>query len=170
MKNWYAVHTLFNRESIASQAIEKKGLETFLPLVQERKPDGIGKYKRVISPLFPRYLFIYSETEDLSLIRKVQGVAYVVSEGDYALSVPEIVIEEIKARTDGGFVKLDDCPFQPDEDVIINTGFAAGLCGVFKQWIPAKQKVTVLLNLLGREQLIKFDLNEVTPISAYAEL
>jgi transcription antitermination factor NusG len=163
-KNWYAIHTLFNREIIASESIALKGLTTFLPMVQERKPDGVGKWKRVTSPLFPRYLFILSEPENLSAIKKLQGVAYVVSDGDCALSVPEIVIEEIRARIVNGCVSLDDSPFKADEGVVINSGFAAGFLGVFKQWIPAKQKVGILLNILGREQIIHLGLDQVSPL------
>lgn len=169
MKYWYAIHTLFNREVIASQAIEKKGLEIFLPMVSERKPDGVGKWKRVTSPLFPRYLFVNSEPENLSVVKHLQGVVYVVREGEYALSVPELVIDEIKSRVSGGFVNLNESPFKDDEDVMINSGFAAGFVGVFKQWMPAKQRVGILLNILGREQIIGFDLNEVSPLTMRSE-
>jgi transcription antitermination factor NusG len=169
-RNWYAVHTLFNRELIAQEAIERKNLETFLPLYQERKADGVGKWKRVTLPLFPRYLFVLAEPEKLSEVKRLQGIAYVVSEGDYALSVPEVVIEEIRSRVSAGFVEFDDCPFEPDENVIINAGFAAGLTGVFKQWIPAKQKVGIMLSLLGREAIIQLDLNKVSPVANYSEL
>lgn len=168
-RNWYAVHTLFNRELIAQEAIERKAIECFLPLYQERKADGVGKWKRVTLPLFPRYLFVLAAPEKLSEVKRLQGVAYVVSEGDYALSVPELVIEEIRSRLSAGFVELDDCPFKQDENVIINAGFAAGLTGVFKQWIPAKQKVGILLNLLGRGSIVQFDLNQVSPQAMYAE-
>lgn len=172
-KNWYAIHTLFRREAVASEAIERNRIETFLPLVSQRKADGVGKWKRVESPLFPRYLFINCETEQLSAVKGLQGVVYVVNQGAMALSVPEYVIEEIRARIVNGFVKLDDgaddSPFKPDEVVMINTGFAAGFQGVFKQWIPSKQRVGILLNLLGREQLIMLDLNEVSPLSMSSE-
>jgi transcription antitermination factor NusG len=170
IKNWYAIHTQFKGELIASQAIERKALETFLPLYQQKKPDGVGKWKSVTLPLFPRYLFINCEAEKLSEVKWLQGVAYVVSEGDHALSVPEIVIEEIRTRVADGFVQLDDCPFKPDENVIINAGFAAGLTGVFKQWIPAKDKVGIMLSLLGRESIVHFDLNKVSPVANYSEL
>jgi hypothetical protein len=35
---------------------------------------------------------------------------------------------------------------------------------VFKQWIPAKQKVGILLNILGREQIIHLGLDQVSPL------
>lgn len=173
MKNWYLLYTLFNREAVAVEAIAKKGLETFLPMTQQKKPDGVGKWKRVTSPLFPRYLFIQSEQEKLSEIKRLQGVAYVVSEGECALTVPEMVIEEIKARVIGGYVKLDDadpdCPFKPKQDLYINRGSLAGLTGVFKQWTPEKQKVGILLSFLGREQIVQFNLTDVSPAAMYSE-
>lgn len=172
--NWYAIHSLFNREIIAAQSIEKARIESFLPMVQERRADGVGKYKRVTLPLFPRYLFIYAEPESLPVVRRLQGVAYVVSDGDNAATVPEYAIEEIKSRIVNGYVKLDekaiDCPFNVGDDVVINTGFAAGFSGVFKQWIPVKQRVGILLNIMGREQIVHLDLSDVSPMARYAEL
>ena len=78
-KKWYAVHTRARHEKAVAAQLRGRGVETYLPLVEEihRWSD---RRKRVQVPLFPGYAFIHAceSTQTVAAVAAVEGVVRIV--------------------------------------------------------------------------------------------
>ena len=57
MKEWFVVQTQANSEQIAAANIKQKGFEVYYPNFFKTISHA-RKTKKVIKPLFPRYIFV----------------------------------------------------------------------------------------------------------------
>ena len=75
----------------------------FLPEITERKRRK-GKWQRVRSPLFPRYLFINVELDEQSIapVRSTRGVIGVLRFGGEIAVLPNDVVEALQAAQEVG--------------------------------------------------------------------
>lgn len=78
-KKWYAVHTRSRHEKVVAAQLSNRGVETYLPLVEEihRWSD---RRKRVRVPLFPGYAFIHARdsAETLATVAQVPSAVGLV--------------------------------------------------------------------------------------------
>ncbi len=111
---------------------------------------------RVISPLFPQYLFLQLAIgeQDLAPAKSTQGVLGIVRFGEEYAVVPQNIIDALKAREDEYGLRAVENPLKPQSRVRITGGPFFGLEGIFLNEC-ARDRVTVLLNLLGRETALK---------------
>jgi transcriptional antiterminator RfaH len=104
--------------------------------------------------LFPRYLFVTFDVER-DRWRSVQstfGVSNLVRIGDKPVPLPDMVIDEIRAREDAeGFVRLGlPAGLKPGSSVRLTDGLFADYQGTLER-VAENQRVSVLLSLLGRK-------------------
>lgn len=155
--NWYAVFCKPRQENRAEEHLENQGFRVLAPRVRARRRLR-GRYRAVIEPMFPRYLFVRLEAfqDDWSAIRSTRGVAGLVRFGDEIPVVPEAVIELITRRTGAeGWVdlaRIED--FKPGERVRIAEGPFAGYEALFQARTGA-ERVLVLLDIMQREQRLE---------------
>ena len=93
---WYAVHTRPRHEKVVAEQLCRRNIECFLPLreVLSRWKD---RRKRVQFPLFPGYLFVYTEISGSRLdIIKVDSVVRILGFNGKAEPVPAGQIESVK--------------------------------------------------------------------------
>lgn len=163
MKRWYAVHTRTGMERMAQGHLENQGYAVYLPLhlKERRHARRIDTVKR---PLFPRYLFVELDlgTDSWHAINGTYGVHYLVTMGDRPASIPACVVDEIRAReNEEGMVEVEEpCPFSAGEVVEITRGAFADQTGIFKCG-DDRQRVTLMLSLLGRETEVRLPANAV---------
>lgn len=135
MLNWYAVHTRPRQEAIAELNLERQGYRSYLPriLLRKRRRD---KWKKVVEPLFPRYLFIQVDPnqQSLSPVRSTLGVAGIVRFGNRLHPVPDSVIGYIRQakNPETSQQRADAWSHQPGNAVQILEGPLAGLSGIFQ--------------------------------------
>jgi transcriptional antiterminator RfaH len=151
---WHLAFTKPAAEQAAKSHLERQGYRVYLPLVQQ-KTLRRGKWTERISALFPRYLFVQldSALQSLSPIRSTVGVAGLVRFGvDYTV-VPNFIVSCLRSNEDPQTklhkVKVNSW-FTAGSAVRIARGALSGLEGIFESE-DAGERVTVLLNLLGRE-------------------
>jgi len=99
MKQWFVVQSKPRREAVAEVNLERQGFETYWPrIVQSRR--SRGKWRKVIEPLFPRYLFVRLEQgrDDFAPIRSTTGVKELVCFGGVPKILQPEIIEETAAR------------------------------------------------------------------------
>ena len=163
MKRWYVVYTRTGMEGIAVGHLENQGYTVYLPqrLKERRHARRIDTIK---APLFPRYLFVKLDlsTDRWTAINGTYGVKYLVAIGDLPSAVPQGVVEAISARENSkGLVEvIESCPFTKGDVLEITHGALVDQTGVFK-CDNDKQRVTLLLNLLGREMEVCLPANAV---------
>lgn len=163
MKRWYVIYTRTGMERIALGHLENQGYTAYLPLrFKERR--RARHVDAIRAPLFPGYLFVQLDpTRDRwHAINGTYGVRYIVAMGDRPSAMPVGVVESIRARENAqGLIEIvDPCPYAPGEVVEITRGVMADQTGIFK-CRDDKQRVTLLLSLLGRETEIRLPANAV---------
>jgi transcriptional antiterminator RfaH len=165
MNSWYAVYTKMQLEVWAKSNLEERGFEVYLPRYLRQRRHA-RRTDIVPRPLFPRYLFVSADIDigHRPQINTAPGVAYLVSFGDRPAVVADPIIEEIKAReNEDGFVRLG-CgqKFVEGDRVKISDGALCNHVGLF-QTITDKNRVIILLDLLGRLTRVKVPLDSLVP-------
>lgn len=162
-KNWYLVYCKPKKEFLAKEHLARQCYEVYLPLArfQARRR---GKYNAVIRPLFPRYLFICLVDDDnWQPIRFTQGVHSLVQFGATAGRVPTTLISTLKAAENAeGLQELAAPSMQIGAKVSITQGPMAGYDAVFMAQND-KQRITVLLEIMGRYTRIHLEQDAVRP-------
>lgn len=124
-----------------------------------------GKRVTLVAPMFPRYLFIHlnSQTDNWAPIRSTLGVVSVVRFGRAAARVPDDLITALKSREDiQGIQILPVDEYRPGSRVRITQGGFAGYEGIF-QAVSGRDRVTVLLDVLGRNARTTVDSASIEP-------
>ena len=163
MTTWCAVHTHARAEDKAEFHLRRQGYTVFLPKYLKRRKHA-RRIDWVSAPLFPRYLFVAIDPEAGRWwsIRSTVGVSNLISFDGFPAKVPSHVIDEIQARQDEkGLVKTHaGCGFKPGERVRIIRGPLGELEGLFDSPTD-EERVTVLLQLMGREVKVRVPLETV---------
>ena len=163
MTYWCAVQTHVRSEDKAAFHLKRQGYDVFLPKHLKRRKHA-RRIDWVSTPLFPRYLFvgIDPDTSPWWAIRSTVGVGSLICFGDTPAIVPATIITGIKARQDEkGMVKLHaGCAFKRGDRVKIIDGPLSDLEGLF-ECPTGEDRVTVLLNLMGREVKVRVPLETV---------
>src|SRR5262245_25423715 len=125
-----------------------------------RNADMRVALKLLLSPLFPRYLFVAVDMTSQRWLstRSTIGVTRLVCDGDRLVAVPVAVFEALTRREDAiGLILLDHKPLcLPGDKVCVLDGAlheCLGLC----EGMTSNERVTILLELLGRKVRINCD-------------
>lgn len=148
--SWYLLQTKPRQDARAEMHLLQQDYICFRPQwrVQHVKA---GKIHEVSESLFPGYLFIFlQDNQNWSSVRSTRGVKGVVRFGEYALPVPEVIVESIKNRVLGVQVRG---LFEKGERVMISDGPFSGLNAIF-QSVNGDERVTLLVNLIHRVCLL----------------
>ena len=163
MTIWCAVQTHVRSEDKAAFHLRRQGYDIFLPKHLKRRKHA-RRIDWVSVPLFPRYLFVAIEPDTTPwwAIRSTVGVSSLICFGDVPAVVPAHIITEIKARQDEkGLVKIHaGCDFKRGDRVRIVDGPLNDHEGLFESPTD-EERVTILLNLMGREVKVRVPLETV---------
>jgi transcriptional antiterminator RfaH len=161
-KSWYIVRTHACAEVKAALHLERQGFASYLPRYLKRRRHA-RRVEIVPAPLFPRYLFVAIDiaSQRWRSIRSTFGVAQLVCNGDNPSAVPAGIVEELRRREDQrGFVQLARRGFAYGEKVRVVEGVFSAHLGLF-EGMTDNERVTVLLDLLGRKVRVMMDLDAV---------
>lgn len=155
---WYCVRTKPKHEHIAAGNVRKHlALQVFNPQLRVERHTSRG-IARLTEPLFPGYIFVCCVlAESLDAIRYAYGVSTVVHFGDAVPAIPDEVIEELLAcfPAEEPVTTLD--PLKPGLEVVLNGGAFAGMQACVLRVLPARRRVQVLLDILGRPTEVEVD-------------
>ena len=149
---WYAVNTKANSELLAASQLRKQGFHVYLPWFEKTRKHA-RKVENILAPLFPRYLFIRLDisASRWQSVNGTVGVSRLVSFGDIPARVPDLVIDEIKGREGkDGSIRMEPKGYHKGEAVRVIDN-ALGECNAIFEDMSGKDRVVVLLNLLGRQ-------------------
>lgn len=171
MKRWYVAHTKAGAERLAEGNLNRQGFVTYLPRAQLRKRATRRKPGQgfiVTVPLFPRYIFVQLDLENApwQAVNSTYGVGRLIAFGEKPAPVADAVIAEIRERErEDGIIPLSDIvSFEPGEKVEITHGAFSDRTGIFK-CRSDKERVVVLLNLLGRDLTVAVDPDTVRKVA-----
>jgi len=144
---WYLIHTHPKQEDRASSNLRAWGVETFAPLIKERRVNEYsGAITYVIKPLFPSYIFARFRLNELfHKVRFTRGVHSVVSFGDLPSPVDDCIVNLVKMRMNGvGFVSLNE-ELKPGDEVTVIHGPLRSLTAIFERELKGPDRVVILL-------------------------
>ena len=148
MKSYYLIHTKPNQEQIATNNLIAQSFTVFYPT-------AIINGKTIA--LFPRYIFVELDenTQNWMPIRSTKGVANFVRFGLRFAKVPNQIIDLIKSQQQQTIDKIIDLSSHHQGDTVeIQTGAFKGQQAIFQSY-NVRDRVIVLLNLIGQQQKIK---------------
>jgi transcriptional antiterminator RfaH len=156
--NWYCVHTKPQREQIAADQLSTSlGLEVYLPTIRLHKT--IRRVRRqVVEPLFPRYFFSrFNLATDFRAVRYAHDVIDIVSFGAQPALVDDQLVEQIRAWSSTHVVQKNADDLSSGDHVQITFGPMQGLHAVILDSHNDRERVAVLLSILGRDTRVTID-------------
>jgi transcriptional antiterminator RfaH len=155
---WYCVRTKPKHDHIAAANVRKHlGLQVFHPQLRLERHTRRG-IARVTEPLFPGYIFVLCVLGDsLDGIRHAYGVNSVVHFGGDVPPVADSVIVELQACFPSEMPVAVNDPLVPGLEVVVSGGAFAGMQASVLRVMPARQRVQVLLEILGRQTEVEVD-------------
>jgi transcriptional antiterminator RfaH len=161
-KAWYCARTKPKHEHIAAANLNRNlGLEVFNPRLRIERPTSRGMV-RATEPLFPCYIFVQCASSAWNDVRYINGISSLVHFGDRIPSVPVNVIDELKNCFEAEEPLDVDDRLLPGEEVSIGEGAFRGFEAIVLRTLPARQRVQVLLDILGRPTLVEVERRSLT--------
>lgn len=126
-------------------------IETLLPLCGNFRYSH-GKMCRVVTPLFPNYLFAKLDLErHYYKVKWTRGVNRILGAWNEPIPISETVIRMLKDRMgDDDTVKLLE-DLQEGDLVQITSGPFKDFVGMFQGGLSSGERVRILLNMVGAE-------------------
>jgi transcriptional antiterminator RfaH len=154
---WFCVRSQPKHEHIAAARLRSEGIEVFLPRIRFKKASVRGPVW-VTEALFPNYLFArFQWRESSRLVRHASGVSTVVHFGPTVPKVPDEVIAELRQRVGEQELHVLSDSLAEGDAVQLTSGPLRGLAAVVTRVMPAKERVAVLLDFLGRQTAVEID-------------
>jgi len=163
-ENWYVVRTKSRQEVSARDNLERQAFTIYLPMVRSARRRA-GRWSSSIEPLFPGYLFVCIDVtaQSTAPIASTRGAIGLVRFGGEICPVPREVIDGIMALQTDRETPIDPAQvFNPGDAVMIVEGPFAGINAIFEAR-TGKERVLVLLDLLGRSNRIPVDPRQLIP-------
>ncbi len=163
--SWYCARTKPKHEHIAAATLRRNvGVEAFLPRLRLERATRRGVVC-AIEPLFPCYLFVRcSMEEQMDQIRHTNGISSLVRFGGKIPVVEDAIIEELQDCFEADELMTVEHPLVPGCEVSVVGGAFDGMSAHVLRNMPAKQRVQILLDILGQPTPVEVDRNTVALI------
>jgi transcriptional antiterminator RfaH len=160
---WFVAQTKPRQEDIALVNLERQGYVVNLPRIPRIKPSPRLPDTEV---LFPGYIFFAPQHAErpIAPVRSTLGVTRVVRFGLEPAKISDRLLEDILAfvdrteRSPGGLL-AHLSQIVEGEAVWVRGGPFSGLSGLVSK--VGSQRVTVLLEIMGKVQALGFDLSQL---------
>ena len=161
---WFCLRTHPKHEHIAAAGLRRQfDLRCFSPRLRFRKATRRGAVW-FVEPMFPGYLF--AEFHYSSMHRAVEhasGVNGIVHFGEYLATIDPTVVSALQERAGDEEVVTIDPEIKTGQSVQIAEGPFQGLEAVVTRVVPARQRVRVLLEFLGRSVETEISMPRILP-------
>lgn len=162
--HWFCLKAQPKHEHLAAAGLRKNlGIECLAPRIRFRKNTRRGPVW-FVEAMFPGYLFarfVFAEAH--RLVQSSHGVSTIVRFGTRVASIPEATIASLREASGQEEVVVFDPEPQVGDAVQIAEGAFQGLEAVVTQVLPAKERVKVLLEFLGRSVEAEISAPRVIP-------
>ena len=161
---WYCVKTRPKQEGVASRLLRSElGLEVFCPKIRFKRARVTG-VAWVNEAMFPGYIFarfVYPEL--YRLIASTSGVAQTLAFGGRPAVLNEAIITDLRRHVaDGETVEIAS-EIKPGEEVKVIEGPFLGVRALVTRILPTRDRVAILLNMLGQDREVEVSTTSVLP-------
>ena len=159
---WFSARTKPKHEHIAAANLRKNlGLEVFSPRLRLEKLTRRGLVN-VTEPLFPCYIFVRCVLEDShNDIQHTVGVNRFVNFGGNIPQVADGIIADLRDCFENEEIIQVQTSLEPGDEVTVAGGAFAGMSAFVLKTIPAKKRVQILLDILGRPATVEVERDAV---------
>jgi transcriptional antiterminator RfaH len=148
---WFCLKTQPKREHLAATALRRQfGVKCFSPRLRFRRMTQRGPVW-FVEAMFPGYLFakfVYSTQH--RAVESSHGISGIVHFGDRLATLPENIVTALQSKVGAEEIVTLDCSLKVGQSVQIIAGPFHGLEVVVTQLLPAKERIRVLFDFLGR--------------------
>lgn len=163
---WYLAYSKPRQEVLAAQELAKQGYVAYLPQCEKRSKTGrktASEPQQAMEPMFPRYVFfrLGRPQQSLAPVRSTRGVCTLVSFGLGPVRVAAEIVEQVREieALRASVDSLNLPPMAVGDHVRLRDERLQALQGLVTA--VAGERVTLLLNILGREKCIKVHHSEL---------
>jgi len=162
LERWYALYTKPRKERQVHALLQGRGIESYLPTVR-RKVRRRDRPDRVI--YFPCYIFAFLDFKvtPRSSIAWMPGVRRIVAFGDQPAVVADEIIDLIRDRL-SDVEEVSYGRLKKGDRVRIQSGPLRDLEAIFDQPLSSRDRVRVLLNVMGRMTPAEIDYSDLSPL------
>ena len=159
---WFCIRSHRRSEHIATANLQRlHGIEVVNPRIRFRRTTARGP-AWVTESMFPTYLFArFNWQRSLDAVRHTFGVSAVVHFGGFWPMLPDETIEELQSLIGAEGVRLVEPAIHVGEEVEIASGAFEGFRGIVARVMPARDRIAVLLDFLGRQTAVEFPMNGI---------
>jgi len=131
-RQWYALYLRSRHEKKVHAELEKKKIETFLPLIEEMHIWS-DRRKKVQEPLFRGYIFVKTDLRDKETILMTEGVVRFIGINHKPSWIPESQIEWLRRLVEKSINVQREKYLEIGEKVRITTGPLFGVEGIVRR-------------------------------------
>ena len=145
---WYCIRSKPRMEMVAAATLQTlNDVEVFLPrTIRQPKAKAF-----TAKALFPGYLFArFDPVNHIRNVHYARGVGYVVRRKEVPVHVPPQVMIELRLISPDGILEIPDLPHRVGDKVKVISGLFRGDEGTVTQLVPARERVKILFEILGR--------------------
>lgn len=164
---WYVIHARHQHEAKVELALQRKGMEVFLPRITVRSRRRDRKLLLQV-PLFPGYLFVHGALNDqryYEIIKQKSVVRLLGGKSGLPTPVPAGVVASINAIVESRQPYYPWPYLLPGKQVRIMDGPLAGTVGVIVKTADKKRCLVVAVELFQRSVAVKLAEEAVEPWS-----
>ena len=153
---WYCVHTKPKCErSAACVLAELPGVVTFCPQIRFQRSTRRGKVW-FVEGLFPSYFFArFDASTLLRAVRYSQNIIRVVEFGGLPVPIPDESIALLKREMNHAELREIRVDIKIGDSVEVTEGPMRGLVGIVESLRSGEERVRVLLEFLGRQNVVE---------------
>ena len=160
---WLLVRTKPKQEYALVQGLEGRGVAAYCPKVLEPRWHAHAPQGPV--PLFPSYVFAQCvPTEKYAAVRYCPGTSRIVRFGEKLGAVEDEFVESLREREgERGYLVFADARRAPlkGSRVRVVRGPLQGIEGIVTHYLPAKDRVRLLLTMVGGVRNVEVDARHI---------
>lgn len=141
---WFVIWTESRAEKRVEARIAALGLPTWLPTITERRRWS-DRWRDVVCPLFPGYLFARANASLWHTVLKTQGVLTVVKQGGNPALLSDAFVTRLRDALQAEGVAPEPVAnlpeYRPGDEVIVQEGALMGMRGIVRERRSTKQLV-----------------------------
>ncbi len=164
---WFCVRSQPSRQNVAAAHLRSFGVEVFNPNLRVRRATRAGVVWRT-EPLFLNYLFARFDFSELHRrVRYAFGVSNLVHFGGRYAELSDAELAPLRAEWGPAETRPVDPELRPGDRVRLSGALFCGMEAEVLCLLPARQRVRVLLDLLGGPAPAEISASEIVPVLAH---
>lgn len=153
---WFAVYTAFKKEKYAEKLLNRKGIQTYLP-IQTSVKQYTRKVKTVHKPLISCYIFVKITAAEYVQVLETEYIFKFVKFSKNLLSIPQVEIDLLQNILGEKIpVSAEQVDLRSGDDIEITSGNLIGLRGKLIE-LKGKEQVVIELKNIGYSLVMEME-------------